>query len=337
MKKLNILFIILSFLFAYAFKYTIEKQSVPINIDTELKKSATKEYLNSHIKDALKSDKIDDAKEYINLAKYLNVKVDNSLLKELEEKDNYIDNTIRKSKDFANGFLTGKAESGASLGGSIVSDFTPYGDLRDIFIEGKKYIFKEDYDKFLLGISIVGFALTTSTYVSFGATSPIKTGESVIKAAYKGGKITKGFTKVIEGKLAKSVDLKVLKKVDFSSFTKAENSIKQVAKTVKTKPLKSLFKSLTKIEKHTSLEDTVKLLKYVDNEKDLAKLTKITTKYKKNSVAVLKVLGKRVLKGTKLVIKYGTKFFINLFAFIFSIIGFFVSLFLARRVKRVFV
>jgi len=337
MKKLSILFVILALLFGYTFKYTIQKQRVPINIDAELKKTATKEYLNTHIKYALKSDKIDDAKEYVNLAKYLKVDINSSLLKELKKKDNYIDNTIRESKDFINGFLTGKAESGASLGGSIVSDFTLYGDLRDIYKEGKKYILNENYDKFLLGVSMVGVALTASTYVSLGATSPVKSGESAIKVAYKSGKITKGFTKVIEGKLAKSVDLKALKKADFSSFTKAKNSIKQVAKTVNTKPLKSLFKSLNKIEKSTSFADTVKLLKYVDNEKDLAKLTKITAKYKKNSVAVLKVLGKRVLRGTKLAIKYGTKFFINLFAFIFSIFGFFVSLFLARRVKRVFV
>jgi len=239
----SLIFIIAIVLFGWAFKYTYQKELKEPNIDLELKQKATKDYLNSKIKEALANENIDDAKVY------------------------------------------------------LVSDFTVVGDLRDVYKEGSKYLFGEKYNEFLLDISLIGLAITASTYISFGASAPVKTGEAILKSAYKSGKLTKGFIKILDSKLAKSVDLKLLKKVDFSSFGKMEKTTKAVLKSINPKPLKALLKTLGKIEKKTSISDTVKLLKYVKSEKDLSKVAKISSKYGKNTLGVFKVLGKNVLRA----------------------------------------
>ena len=336
MKKLALLFLIIGAFFAYGLKYSIEKVKVEPNIDLELKRVATKEYLNSHIKEAINSKNIEDAKIYINLAKYLNVPIDKELLKEYQQETKPINSAIRNVKDFASGFISGKAKNGASLSGAIVCDFTIVGDVRDIYKEGSRYIAGESYNKFILGISLVGVALTASEIASFGATAPLKAGESIVKVAYKSGKLTKGFTKLLEKKLEKSIDFKLLKKVDFSSFKTTKNSINAVVKSINPKPFKQLFNNLNTIRKNSSTIDTIKLLKYVDNEKDLQKLIKLSKKYKTNTVGVLKILDKRALRGAKIVTKYGTKFILNIIGLLLSIFGFLISLAFAKRIRNTF-
>ncbi len=334
MKKIiAVIFLLSAIFFGWTFKYTYATKVQEPNIDAELKQVATKEYLENKIKEALKQDNIDDAKSYINLASYLNTPIQSELKEKVKKQETPIASTIRKAKEFASGFITGKSESAASLGGSVVSDFTVVGDLRDTYKEGSKYLQGQNYDKFLLSISLLGLAITASTYVSFGATAPIKTGEAVVKTAYKSGKLTKGFMKILDKKFSKSVNLKLVKNLDFGSFSKFKNSSRAVIKSINPKPFKTLFKQLNTIKNNTSYIDSVKLLKYVNNEKDLAKIVKISSKYRDNTVGVFKVLGKRVLRTGKVVIKYTSKFILNIIGFILSIFGFLVTMFFGRLLR----
>ena len=333
-KVIAIIFLLSVIFFGCAFKYTYSTKVEEPNIDAQLKQIATKEYLEAKIEKSLKQDNIDDAESYIGLANYLNLPIKSELKEKVQKQEAPLSSTIRKAKEFASGFITGKSESGASLGGSVVSDFTVVGDLRDTYKEGSKYLQGQDYDKFLLNISLIGLAITASTYVSFGATAPIKTGEAVVKSAYKSGKLTKGFIKILDKKFSKSVNLKLVKNLDFSSFPKFKNSSKAVVNSINPKPFKTLFKQLNTIKNNTSYIDSIKLLKYANNEKDLAKIAKISAKYKANTVGVFKVLGKRVLRAGKVVVKYTSKFILNITGFLFSMVGFFITLFLGRLVRR---
>jgi len=78
-------------------------------------------------------------------------------------------------------------------------------------------------------------------------------------------------------------------------------------------------------------------MKYIDNEKDLKAVLKLSNKYKKNTKGVLKVLGKSALRGSKFVLKKSAKFIYYLYGLVASIIGFIVSLvgfiFTIRRVS----
>ncbi len=333
-KLLAFIFLATALFFVYNFKYSYKKEYVEPNIDRELRKIATKELIESRIAIALKKENIDEAISYFELANYLHIPIDKKLKESYKELQTPIKSTMRTIKEFANGFITGKSRSGASLGGSVVSDFTLVGDLRDSYNEGKKYLNSEPYDKFLLNISLVGLALSATNVTTLGGTTTFKVGASVTKTAYKSGKLTKGFIKTLDKKLAHSIDLKLLKEVNFSSFSKMQKSIKAVAKSINPKPLKSLFKQLNAIKKNTSLSDSVKLLKYIESEKDLAKLVKLSSKYKKGTLAVVKTLGKRVFRAGKVVVKYTTKFMLNIAGFVLSVFGFLLSLFIGKRVLK---
>ena len=255
-KLFAILFLAAAIFFAWSFKYSYTTKVQEPNIDKELKKLAKKDFLNKKIQEALIKQNLDEAQSYIALANYLHIDIDKNLLQKYENEKKPIATVIRDVKDFTRGFISGKSNSGASLSGSVISDFTLVGDLRDTYIEGSKYLNNEPYDKFLLNISLIGLAVTASTYASFGATTPIKTSVSIIKSAYKSSKLNKGFIKILDKKLTKSVDLKLLKKADFSSFSKMKQSTKLIAKSINTKPLMGLLKELNKIKQNTSISDS---------------------------------------------------------------------------------
>ncbi len=330
---LFVVFLILSVVFGFFVKQNYKKEFVPLNIEQELKRVATPQFLNEKIESALKSGNIEDAKAYAGIAKRLNIAIKANLAAKIESENSGVKKAIRGVKDFAKGFISGKSTNISSLSGSVASDFTLIGDLRDGYKEGRKYLNNQNYDKFLLGISLVGIALTASEFATMGATVPLKGGASVLKSAYKSGKITAKFGKVLEKKLAKSVDFKLIKQADFSSLKNTKKSLKAIAKSVDPKPFKSLFKELNRVRKNSSLTDSVELLKYVESEKDLQKIAKISAKYKKDTKGVFKILGKRVLRGGKMVVKLSKELIFAAIGFILSSLGFLFSIvsFMFRR------
>jgi len=212
----------------------------------------------------------------------------------------------------------------------MLSDMTVVGDLRDLSTEGIKLVNDENYDKVVLSIATIGVGLSASQLLSGGTSTPLKVGASVIKVAKKTGKISKSFLEVISSKLAKAVDIKMLKTIDFSSIASIKKAKSTIGKSLKLDGVSKLFGNINKVKKNTSVFDTVSILKYVDNEKELAKAVTITKKYKKNSKAVFKILGKTVFKGATRVVKYTSKFMtqfiLAIFSFLSFVIGAFVNL-----------
>jgi len=288
MKKVVVsafLLIFLSFFLVNSIEYKT------VDTDTLLKQKATPKFLQKQIDQALQKDDIQSAKEFVNLAKYLDITLPETTLKKIEQKD-----TIsKKLTDFGKGFFYGTVSSPLELTGSITSDFTIIGDIRDIKSEGEKYLKNKPYNEFILGISIVGVALSASTYISLGTTSSLKVTTSLLKTAKKSKSLTKGFTKTITKKLDKTYDKRLFKEMDFTDI----NSIKRALKSVDIKPVEKLLQKLSKITHNTSVYDTMYILKYIDSEKDLNKVLKLSQKYKKNTKAVLKVVGKSALRGAK--------------------------------------
>lgn len=128
---------------------------------------------------------------------------------ELEEKtqESYIGAGFRYTTGFASGFIYGEIISLPTLLGTVASDYIGIGDLRDLSIEGMKFINNEDHDVMTLGISAIGVTtsgialsswLASSTGVAAPASIPLALaateadkGASLIKAAYKTRKLSK--------------------------------------------------------------------------------------------------------------------------------------------------
>lgn len=97
--------------------------------------------------------------------------------------------------DLVSGFASGKNDSWAGTAGAIGADLIGYSDLRDLWQEGNKLAKGEDYDRFLLGMSVAGIALTGATIATLGtsapATVPAARGIGVLKTARRAGLLSR--------------------------------------------------------------------------------------------------------------------------------------------------
>lgn len=319
-------FILLTAFFARWSYSGLEYETKEQNLTQSLEEKVTLGYLDKHIIQAIKEENFDDVQMYQNLATLLHIDLLPSTLLNIESHNGFLEKSWRNTKAFTSGFVSGGGSSAMEISGSIVSDLTVYGDLRDLKKEGSKYIDDEPYDSFILNISLVGIGLSASQLLSAGAATPMKVGASVLKVAKKTGKLTKPFTKVLSTRLSKTVDTKLLKTLEFKSLFKLEKTTKTIAKSIDIKPVKSLFNDVNLIKKNSSLVDTINIMKYVDTPKDLKAIAKISGKYKANTKAVLKVLGKGALRAGKSVLKFTTMLVWKLVGLVLSVFGFFFAL-----------
>lgn len=150
---------------------------------------------------------IDEAQDLLAFALDRNHSIPDDLVKKTQE--SYFGTAYRYSTDFANGFISGDINSVPSFAGSVYSDLIGYGDVRDLAVEGQKYIADEDYSLIILGLAAYGTATSVSNYASWlstmttgglavpaaVATTNLDTSASVFKSAFKLNKISQPMRK----------------------------------------------------------------------------------------------------------------------------------------------
>jgi len=330
MRRAVILLVSLSVLIGslYYLSRQIEYTYHEPDIDKLLQQKVTPGYLDIKIEKAIKAEHFTEVEMYVGLAEMLDVRLLPSTLQRIRENAGFFQESWRQTKAFASGFANGEAGSIAGLSGSVLSDMTLYGDLRDIHKEGSKYLEGKGYDHFVLGISLVGVGLSASQVVSLGSTTGLKVGASLLKVAKKTGKLSKPFLKSLSGTLDKAVDMKALRSLKLEALLHPKAAAKQISKSIDMHMLKPLLNDISVIKQETSLIDTVDLLKYVDTPKDLSKIAKISAKYKKQTKGVMKVIGKRALRLVKGGIKWTAKLLwavsmavLSVLLFLFGVFG----------------
>jgi len=299
-------------------------ETIEPDIAKELSAKVNQDYLAKHIQIAIKTENFDDVQMYQNLAKILDINLNAHIQEKIVQESTIVKQSWRNLKAFGSGFISGKSDSAVGIGGSITSDMTLYGDLRDLKAEGTKYSNNEPYDKCILQLSALGVGLSATQILSVGVTTPLKVGVSLMKVAKKSGKLTKPFMKIISKKLSKTIDMKVLKSYN----------PKRIAKNINITPLKELLDEIGSIKKFTSTADTIALLKYADNIKDLRKIHKLSKTYKANTKGVLKVLGKRALRAGKSVLKISSKLLLGAMGIVFSFVGLLLMMFSFHRSRK---
>lgn len=285
-------------------------------------------YLDRQIAQAIKQKSFDDAVMYQNLANGFGVELNATTQKLIAQENTTAKKITRGIKSFVSGFLSGHANNTTEAVGSIVSDFTLYGDLRDIHREGSKYLANQEYDRFVLGLSMVGVGLSAVTLLSLGSSSGVKAAASTLKLAKKERVLSKGFSKVLNSRLDKSVDFKVLKKVRFSSIADIRKDSKIIAKSVHLKPIKPLLKDMRTLQKNTTTADSLHLLRYVDSAKDLQSISRLSKRYKSATKGIFKVMGKRAIRLVKGGIKWSRKLIYAAVAMVLSLLGLLFALWL---------
>ncbi len=322
-KRVFLLFlcILASIAFFYKMQTAYVKEFIPFDIKKALLQRVNKKSIEEKITLALQKDNPKEAKEYLDLANFLGITIDQKFINKVKKANTPFYLYKSETKKFFQGFITGKANNTASLSGAIVSDFTLIGDLRDIYREGKKMQEGKEYDKFTFSLALLGAALSIGALNSFGSTLAFKSETALLKNANKMHLLKEPLKKEILQKLQKSVDLKKLQKINFHSLSALKKDIVLLKKSIHPQAIQNFLFQLHTIKKYSSTKGVILILKNVHNEKELQKAVKLSKKYKKLTPTIFKVLGREALRSGKWVLKKANSFIYFLIGFIFSLLG----------------
>ncbi len=104
---------------------------------------------------------------------------------------------VRRAREFAGGALLGAGDSLESLLGAISADFFVVGDVRDLLIQGSRWIANEEVDELVAGLSAVGLATTVTPQFDAAA--------SVVKLAQRTGRVTNGLADAVRSLARRAV------------------------------------------------------------------------------------------------------------------------------------
>jgi hypothetical protein len=162
---------------------------------------------------------------------------------------------LRKAKDLGLGALSGKGTSIESLVGAVAADMFVVGDVRDLLIQGGRYVLDGETDKVVLILSGVGIATTLAPELDWIP--------SVLKAAKKMGVMSKGMAEWIVA----------------------------TAKAGKSEKLSALMKDVKRLAAKASPGGAARLLRFAEQPEDVAKLARFVEAEKAGAFA-LHVTGK---------------------------------------------
>ncbi|MBX3388254.1 MAG: hypothetical protein KF691_02235 [Phycisphaeraceae bacterium] len=163
---------------------------------------------------------------------------------------------LRRAKDVGWGALSGRGESLEQLIGAIAADMFVVGDIRDLVIQGGTWASGGEPDKLIVALSGVGIVLTVAPEIDWAP--------ALLKVARKAGAVTEGLK-------------------DF---------IVRGVKMRRTEALAGAFGDVTKLATRASPAGAIRILKFADNEKDLAKLAAFAERNGAKGGAALLITGK---------------------------------------------
>jgi hypothetical protein len=162
---------------------------------------------------------------------------------------------LRRARDVGMGALSGRGTSIEGLVGAVAADFFVVGDIRDLMIQGGRYVMDGETDELIVVLSGVGIATTLLPEVDWVP--------AVLKAARKAGAMTRGLA----------------------------DSIITAVKAGKAERLNALMKDVKRLAARASPGGAARLLRLADSPEDVAKLARFVEAEKAGAFA-LHVSGK---------------------------------------------
>lgn len=203
----------------------------------------------------------------------------------------------------ARGFALGSTESGEEIVGTVVSDLLVIGDIRDIAVQGTNYARGEDYDPVILGLASVGLVASGGVLVTAGASAAADAGISILKGVYKAGRLSRPMLKTITRSARRVIDPQAFKAMAagtdlrrLPSATQMRASLKTVIRQDEAAKLTVLAADAGAIAGKGGARAAVMALELSDDAADLGKLRRVATVFADQSVAVLKIAGKGILR-----------------------------------------
>lgn len=268
----------------------------------------------THLEQALIVRDIELARSLLTLSDEQNVAISPELRRLVAEQEKWTAIAARNTADIWQGISSGRADSSLGLIAATASDFTLFGDIRDVIQQSLAW---PEHDPVLLALAGTGLGLTLITVASGGTAAPVKVGLSLVKVARKSGRLSKNLghqlvriTKnAIDSKAVGEVgarfsklELKTLNRVQLDELTSASKRI--VSPTASKQLLKS-GRSVRRIAKNSSSKGALDALHHADSVSELSRLARLSDGLKgsfRASLRLLPDLGKSLYKLTSTLI-----------------------------------
>ncbi len=203
------------------------------------------------------------------------------------------------AKRFATGLVTGEADDGASLSGTLAGDLFVFGDIRDAIREGKRLAMGEEADTVVLGLAAAGIAITAATYASFGGAAPLRAGLTLVKDARKVGRLGEGLASWAGRSARGMIDAPVLQNaVSTASLARPGASIagiKAAFKTEKASGLLRLAKDVGRVGETAGTKGALDTLRISQGPKDVARAARLAESKGSQTRGFFKLLGRGAL------------------------------------------
>ncbi|MGD1935494.1 MAG: hypothetical protein ACFB0Z_13510 [Candidatus Phaeomarinobacter sp.] len=269
----------------------------------ELNASVGPDELDGLILEAIDDGRQDDAEMYVEIAAYMNRPLRPQTQDALTASQTTTAVVLRNTGNFVEGFVTGEGRDNAAFAGAVTSDLTVIGDIRDIGGEGSKLVAGEEYSEIVLGLSVVGLAVTAGTVASAGGGLPARVGVSLLKVAKKAGTMTKSFTKELGQLVSRAVDFPALRRtlsdVSLANPNATRRAIGTYADNVKGAELFPVLARMDDMRTTVGPAESVRLMKYVKNTRDLDNVADMSKTLGVKTRGIIELTGKTSLRAFK--------------------------------------
>ena len=216
-----------------------------------------------HAKELIAEEKYAEANEYLNFFLDYDYVLDNYEAIELAEHINETrDSWSYQLGKINSGFWSGESDESEGQYAAMASDFLVVGDIRDLGEEGIHYLNDEDVDEVTVTLAGVGVVLAAGTVATAGGLAAAKGVASLVKRAYRLGKLPKWLQK------------KIL------------NNPEQ---------LPAIYETISTLKKSAGMASTLELLAISKNEKHFRKLANFGAVFQGKTIVLLKILGDGVV------------------------------------------
>lgn len=207
--------------------------------------------------------------------------------------------TMRAVSDFGLGFWAGDRDSDAGFAGALAGDVVGFGDLRDLAVEGRKWLGGEAADPTVLAFAAAGLALSAATWISLGGTLPARNGLSLVKGASRAKLLSPALAASLGRVAADAVDrpalaagLSAATRFDLAAARAAAGGIIRPAAMTR---LAGLGQDAGAIYARGGQRGLRQVLAVADDTTDLRKAARLAAAKPATLRATLKVLGRGAL------------------------------------------
>lgn len=263
---------------------------------------------------AFSEQDIELARSLLNLADEQGVSLAPDFHQQVAAQETWSATTMRNAADIWQGMSTGRADSGFGLAAAAMSDFTLFGDVRDVILQSLAW---PEHDPLLLALAGTGLGLTVMTVASGGTAAPVKVGLSLVKVARKSGRLSKSLGRQLTRITKNAIDPKAVSEVG-ARFSKLElktlnrvqldelaSASKRLVSPTASKQLLKSGRDVRRIAKNSSSKGALDALFHADSVQELSRLAKLSDTLKgsfRASLRLLPDLGKSIYKLTSTLI-----------------------------------